>query len=322
MEERSNPLARLLNGILEGKRGGLILNALIVLLLIACMLLPPVSAQERILEAGYTSIDRDEGGALVDSDGMQVTVLAEGMDEDIKLKEESVPMASFLDGSAGKELKEAAQALPATLHVKSPVYELSVKGEMPASVILTVPIPNNAEPYESLSLYSWSGEEWVFVPSYVVLEDDLLEARLDYIPGTVAAFQSLPHPPRVSAELPGYVSLPDLGGQALTELNPLGYQLSEEYGIEGTLASLPDTEGQESYRVLPTLRNWTDDGVVRSDLVDNMLVIAENQNTHVQAIADLVVGEMYAGVDLDYRGINPDLRDEYTAFVQKLASAL
>jgi hypothetical protein len=31
---------------------------------------------------------------------------------------------------------------------------------------------------------------------------------------------------------------------------------------------------------------------------------------------------MYAGIDLDYRGINPDLRADYTAFVQQLADAL
>jgi cell division septation protein DedD len=322
MEESSNPLARGLNGLLEGKKGGLVLNVLIVTLVIASLLLPPVSAQDRILDAGYTSIDSEEGGSVADSDGMQVSLLPEGMEKDVKIKHESVPMASFLDGSAGKELKNAAQALPSTLHVKSPIYETSVKGVMPTAVALTVPIPNNAEPYETLSLYSWNGEEWEFLPSQVIYEDDVLESRLDYVPETVAVFQSTPRPPQVSAELPEYVSLPELGGQALTELNPLGYYLGAENDIEGSLPSLPEPQGQESFRILPTLRNWTDDGVVRNDLVDNMLVAPESREAHVQAIVDLVVGEMYAGIDLDYRGITPDLRAEYTDFVQKLAEAL
>ena len=322
MEEHSNPVARALNGLLEGRSGGWILNALIAILVIVSLLLPPVSAQERILDAGYESIPREEGGSLLDSDGMQVTLLSEGLEKDVKVKQESVPMASFLDGSAGKELREAAQALPSTLHIKSPVYQMAVKGPMPGDVVVTVPIPNNAEPYETLSVYSWNGEQWEFVPSQAILEDDLLEARLDYVPETVAAFQSTSRPPQVSGELPEYVSLPDLGGQALTELNPLGYYLAPDNEIEGSLPSLPDTQGQESFRVLPTVRNWTDDGVVRSDLVDNMLVIPESREAHVQAIADLVVAEMYAGVDLDYRGINSDLRAEYTDFVQKLAEVL
>ncbi len=322
MEKRPNPLAKFLNSLLEGKSGGLVLNVLIVVLLIAILLLPPVSAQDRVLDAGYMTIGAGEGGSVLDTDGMQVTLLPEGLENDVKLKEESVPMASFLEGSAGKDLKEAAQTLPSTLHVKSPIYQISAKGSVPTAVVLSVPIPNNAEPYETLSLYSWNGGEWEFLPSQVILEDDIVEARLDYLPETVAAFQTTPRPPQVSAELPDYVSLPELGGQALTELNPQGYYLGSENDVVGELPSLPDTEGQESFRVLPTLRNWTDDGVVRSDLVDNMLVVVESRDAHVQTIVDLVVAEMYAGIDLDYRGINPELRQEMTDFVESLADQL
>jgi hypothetical protein len=299
-----------------------VLNVAIVALVIAALLLPPVSAQERILDAGYQTIDSDTGGSVQDSDGMQVTVWPEGMEKNVKLKEVSVPRASFLDGSAGKDLVEAAKALPSHLHVKSPIYEIQVKGSMPTEVTLIVPVPNNAEPYETLSLYNWTGEEWEFLPGHVILENDVLEARLDYVPQAVAAMQSAAQPPTVSAELPGYVSLPDLGDQALAELNPVGYFLGSENNVEGSLAAPTSMEGGESYRVLPALRNWTEDGVVRSDLVDNMLVAPESREAHMQAIVDLVVSEMYGGIDLDYRGISPDLGDEYTAFVQKLAEEL
>jgi hypothetical protein len=322
MEENPNPLLEGLNGFLEGKRAGWIFNLSIVALLIVAMLLPPVSAQERIMHAGYTEIDSDTGGSVADPDGMQVTVWPEGLEKDVKLKAESVPRASFMDGSAGRDLEEAARALPSHLHVKSPIYEMQVKGAMPTAVTLIVPVPNNAEPYETLSLYTWNGEEWEFLQSQMIYEDDVLEAQLDYVPQSVAAVQSDAQPPTVSAELPDYVALPDLGDQALAELNPLGYYLGTENNVEGNLSTLPEMEGGESYRVLPTLRNWTDDGVVRSDLVDNMLIVPESREAHVQAIVDLVVSEMYAGIDLDYRGINPDLRDDYTDFVQQLAEEL
>ncbi|HSJ56062.1 MAG TPA: hypothetical protein VLC95_02715 [Anaerolineae bacterium] len=322
MKERGKPSGGALHALLEGKTGGLVLNGLILILLVASLLLPPVSAQERVLEAGYTAIDADEGGAVADNDGMQVTLPAKGLQDDVKVKEESVPMASFLDGSAGNELKAAAQALPSTLHVRSPIYQITTKGAEPSAALLSVPIPNNAEPYETLSMYQWNGAEWVFVPTEIIVEDDVLEAELDYLPKVVGVFQSTPHPPAVSAELPDYVSLPDIGGQALSELNPLGYQLGDQNDVVGTLTTLPESSGGESYRVLPTLRNWSEDGVVRSDLVDNMLVISESQQAHVQAIVELVVGELYAGIDLDYRGINRDLRTEYTHFVTQLAQAL
>ncbi len=104
---------------------------MIVTLVLASLLLPPVSAQERIFDAGYAQFDQDEGGSVVDPDGMQVTLLAEGLDKDVKAKSESVPMASFLDGSAGKDLEEAAGALPSNLHVKSPIYEIKSRGPSP-----------------------------------------------------------------------------------------------------------------------------------------------------------------------------------------------
>jgi len=43
---------------------------------------------------------------------------------------------------------------------------------------------------------------------------------------------------------------------------------------------------------------------------------------HVQRIVELVIGQDYPGIDIDYRGISPDLRGEYTAFISELADAL
>ncbi|MFC2029487.1 hypothetical protein ACFLWA_02020 [Chloroflexota bacterium] len=322
MEEKPNSVLDGLNGFLEGRSGGWLFNVAIVVLLITVILLPPVSAQRRILDAGYVKIDNEDGGAISDPDGMQIYLLPDGLEKDVKLKEESIPMASFMDGSAGRDLEEAARALPSHLRVKSPIYTVRVKGRMPENVLLSVPVPNNAEPYETLSLYSWNGTEWTFLPSVIVAEDDILESTLNHVPEAVAVVQSAAQAPRVSAELPEFVSLPELGDQALAELNPLGYSLGADQIVEGNLASLPAMDGQESYIVLPNLRNWTDDGVVRSDLVDNMLIVPESQDALVQSIVALVVGEMYAGIDLDYQGINPELRNDYTTFVQKLAGEL
>jgi len=322
MEQKPDPILKGLGGLLEGRTTGLVFNLLIVVLLVLALLLPPVSAQERILDAGYEAIDRDNGGSVIDPDGMQVTLSPAGLQGNVKIKEESVPMASFMDGSAGKDLVAAAEALPTNLRPKSPVYKMSVKGEPPTDVTLTVPIPNNAEPYSLLSLYDWTGEKWQFVPGQVIVEDDVIEAHLDYLPRAVAVLQNTSQAAQVSAELPDYVSLPQQGSQALAELNPVGYTLGGENNIEGTLPTLPALAGGESYRIMPVLRNWTEDGVVRSDWLDNMLAIAESQDAHMAAIVDLVVREMYAGIDLDYRGINPNLKHEFTTFIAQLAEQL
>ena len=59
MDVKENSLMKTLNGLLEGQRGGLVLNGLIVVLVVVSLLLPPVSAQERVLEAGFTTIDQE-----------------------------------------------------------------------------------------------------------------------------------------------------------------------------------------------------------------------------------------------------------------------
>ncbi len=328
MEQEPMPLLSKLGSLLEGKRGAMALNVLIAAMMVLALLLPPVSAQERILESGYTSIDRDEGGSVVDpGDSMQVTLLPDGLLSDVKLREDAVPMRTFLDGMAGKDLYSAAEALQSdTIQVKSPIYRMALKGTMPTSVSVRVPIPNNSEPYETVSLYEWTGERWAFLPGTVVIEDDGSEwiegHNLDHVPGAVAVFQCDGRPGQVSGELPDYVGLPEPGRQALAELNPVGYYLGDENSIQGTLATLPESTGQESYRVMPSLRNWTEDGMVRSDLVDNMLIMTESRNAHVRTIVDLVTNEMYAGIDLDYRGIDADLQGELSAFVQQLAEEL
>lgn len=322
MDEERNGFLQRLGGWLEGRRSGMVAYGLIAVLLIASLLLPPVSAAERLAGAGFESIDSETGGSASDPDGMQVTLWPDGMQGDVKLRAGSVPMASFLDGSAGGRLEEAARALPSTLLVRSPVYEIEMRGEPATRVDITIPVPNNAEPYETLSLYEWTGEEWAFVPSQRVPEDDVLFSQVDHLPQTVAVFQSSGRPALVTADLPDFTGLPAEGSSSLVELNPVGYYLDGDNGVSGSLPSLPAHAGQESYSIVPVVRNWYYDGVVRSDWVDNMLAVPESSAAHVQALVTLVTREMFSGVEIDYRGISPDLRDAYTAFVTDLSTAL
>ncbi len=322
MVDQSPSFLTSLTKAIESRAAGIVLNVMIPVLVVVSLLLPPVSAQQRIFEAGYSTIEQDQGGSVVDPDGMQVTLLPAGLSEDVSAKLESVPRVDFLGGTAGKEMELAAQSLPSHLIIKSPVYRIRIKGEAPRDVILTVPVPNDAEPYETLNLYAWTGDAWEFVPGRVIVEDDVFESHLDYAPLTVAVMQTRPQSPVVGAALPDYTSLPAQGQQALTELNPVGLYLAGDYGLEGDLPQMPDTGGAEAYRILPSIRNWTPDGMVRSDLVDNLLVQPEFQQRNAQAIADLVTREAFAGVDLDYQGINPGLRADLVQFAELLAELL
>ncbi|HHE71186.1 MAG TPA: hypothetical protein ENL34_02745, partial [Chloroflexi bacterium] len=320
--EKPDPLAQALNGLIKGKWGTWVINlGLVPILILAGILLPPISAGKRIIEGGYTPIG-GEHWSVEDPDGTQLTVLPSGLSGQLSVKLASVPRLNFLEGSAGKHLLKAAEALPLHLEVKSPLYLISWRGAMPHAAILTIPIPNDAEPYDTLDLYTWTGTEWQWLPGRPIAADDVIVAELSSLPSTVAVVQTRPLAQVISTAVQPGQTVPPEGRDVLVEVNPVGLWLGSNGAIEGQASDLPAADQSATHGVLPILRNWHEEGSIRSDLVDNLLVSSEAQQAHIQAIVDLVVSNMYQGIEIDYRGINPVLRDQFSAFIADLAEAL
>ncbi|MFN8459321.1 MAG: glycosyl hydrolase family 18 protein [Anaerolineae bacterium] len=319
---KSNPLAESFESVLESRLGGIVINfVLIPLLIISALLLPPVSLADRLLSWDYYAIGRD-GGAVQDPDGTQITFLPEGIKRSFRVKLDQVPRSIFLEGSAGGSLLTAAESIPPNLVMKSPFYRIQVKGTAPEKIGLKVPIPNESEPYNTLDLYEWNGESWDWLPNRKVLGEDIIEADLDYLPQSVVVMQTHAVNPNVSTDYAPVSPIPDSVKDTLVEINPHGLYLDADGQISGDLGQLPAEVQNAAFLVIPSLRNWTNDGSIRSDLIDNLLIDAEARKQHIDAIVDLVQRNSYQGVDLDYRGINPDLQQEYTAFLQQLDAAL
>jgi hypothetical protein len=322
MEASTNPVLKLLEEMIEGKWSGCIINlGLIPLLILSSVLLPPIRAAGRVMDADYMTIP-ETGGSLLDPDSTQLTIPPEGLTGELKAKLASVPRINFLEGSAGSDLWKAAEGMPEYLIMKSPFYRLGVRGEMPDQAILTVPVPNDSEPYSTLDLYSWTGEEWQWLPSQIILDDDVIESHLSFVPRSAVVMQTRPLAPAISAAMAADVTMPPEGKDTLVEINPQGLYLDGEGDIGGSIGGLPAEDQTASYAIVPTLRNWGEDGVVRSDLIDNMLISQEIRDHHIATIVDFVIQNMYAGIDIDYRGITPDLRDEFSRFVAELADRL
>ncbi|RME97501.1 MAG: hypothetical protein D6768_19505, partial [Chloroflexi bacterium] len=308
--------------IFESRMGGIVINfVLIPLLILSAMLLPPISLADRVLSIGYESIDSD-GGAIQDPDGAQVTFLPEGIERSFKAKLSTVPRSLFLEGAAGSELLAAAESIPPNLVMKSPLYSVQIKGTEPTKVVLKIPIPNESEPYNTLDLYAWSGESWEWIPNQIIEAEDAIEANLDFVPGSVAAMQTHPVNPQISADYDANAFVPDIAGNTLLEVNPTGLFLDSDGNLVGEPAPLPANLQTADVTVIPTIRNWFSDGSIRSDLVDNMLIDPDTRDRHAQLVAQTIEQYGYAGVDIDYRGISPELKPMFTNFVEKLREYL
>ena len=151
---------------LEGKRSARIINfVLIPILLIAVLLLPPISLIQRVSDLGTTRIT-EAGGAIADPDGTQVMFLPGTVQRPFRATVGSIPRVSFLEGSAGKDLLAAAKAIPPYLIAKSPFYQLTLRGEGTGQSTWVMPIPNDSEPYETLDVYTWetATQSWQWLP--------------------------------------------------------------------------------------------------------------------------------------------------------------
>lgn len=310
-------------GPARGLLGGLVIYGAIVVLLVAIILLPPISAAERFLSFGYADIPAEEGGFVSTEDGAQLIIPPEGIERKIKVRFTAIPRSNFLEGSSGSELLTAAENIPLWLIMQSPYYQVQFRGrKAPTQVALRIPIPANAEPRHTLDLYAWNGQAWEWLPHFIPPGDNFIESQLDYLPRSVVVVQTKALAPSISVDLPATGDLTEQARATASEINPQGLYLEAEGSIRGDPASLLQPDQAAGYLVIPTLRNWEDNGTVRSDLVDNMLGDTSVRQEHVQRIVDLVTGQDYPGIDIDYRGISPDLRGEYTAFIGELADVL
>jgi spore germination protein YaaH len=278
---------------------------------------------ERFQGGSYDSMTAENPVASHD-DGIAVLAAPNDLDGSFGVQLDSVPQLTFLEGSAGDELRRAAESLPANLIVKSPYYEISTKGTAPDSTILAVDIPNSAEPWETLDLYTWTGKGWQWVGGRVDKNRELILAKVGQgIPESVVVMQVSAISPAVSTELSANQTTTSAASNAVTHLFPVGLRLGDQGAIAGNPSALPLPTTNDRFALMPSLRNWSgenNDG--DQEVLVNMLANSGSRQAHLNNLAAFVVGEGYAGVDLDYRGVSSDWRDSYSEFVRELAEVL
>lgn len=308
--------------------GGVLVIGIIGLLVLA--FLPPFNLLQRLQGGSYTFLTA-ENPIVFHQDGIQIVAAPDELDGSFGVKFSSVPQLNFLEGSAGDGLRRAAEALPANLVVKSPYYEIVTRGNAPESTIVAVDIPNNAEPWETLDLYTWTGEGWQWVGGRVDTNRELLLANVgSEVPDSVVVVQAGAISPAVSTELPPEQDPSVAANSGVTHLVLSGLVLDEAGSITGDLARLPVPTVGNSPAMLPSLRNWSEEmnsdtrrvGNLNQALLADMLADPGIRQAHIDNIVALVVGQGYAGVDLDYLGVSADWRDAYSTFVAELAQVL
>jgi hypothetical protein len=150
------------------------------------------------------------------------------------------------------------------------------------------------------------------------------------MPESVVVMQAGAISPAVSTELRPNQDTTSASNSGVTYLFPVGLQLGDMGGITGNPVDLPLPTAGDTFGLVPSLRNWSEEtgegsyspGGENQDALTGLLANPGTRQAHISNIVALVVGQGYAGIDLDYRGVSADWRDTYSEFVAELADVL
>ncbi len=287
-------------------------------LLVVSLLLPPISAGTRVLHLDYPTVSGD-GGAISAADGAQLLIPAGALSRQLRLKISSVSSLDFLNGQGDRSEDTAAKALKAEpVTLQSSIYRFLAYGPQPKEATFTLPLPGKLQG-SSADAYSWNGKEWQWTPSQVIAEDKSIEMRLTSLPSMVAVVEAKRSSPSVATTVGYEEELPVTAKGLITEINLDGYSVNADGSVNDAIGSGRVTP--QGFALVALVTNLKD-GQPLANVLNSVLLDAKARTQHVSSLTTLVVDKSYTGVLLDYRGLVPDLKEEFGSFVQELAASL
>lgn len=238
-----------------------------------------------------------------------------------------LPPVSILDSDGGgaslpnniaTTLRDEMPAPPTGFEAVSGLYDLSVSAPVERAARLTVNLSTNVGPEEQLSLFTYQSNEWQRLGSATAAAGgEAASGDVSVLPSNVAVFRPSDAATArvVTGSLPPGGELDPRAQGTLSVLNPTGLAPSSDGQISGGPLELP--QGL-TIPIVPTIRASTVEDV---DAVNAILTSPELRSAHVQAIADLVSGGNFAGIDIDYL-FDPSLKAEFTTMAQALSTSL
>ncbi len=302
--------------------GGL---AVLILLVLVALLMPKLSLAQLggAFEGGYTTLDATNP-TVAHPDGLKVK-LSEPIERKVRVKLDSVPQADFVAGTAS-DLRPALEMLPSYLTPKSPYYKIVMRSkDVSGPAQLEVVIPNEAEPWETLDLYTWDGDTWRWLPTKLDRNAEVLTADVKTLPASVMVMQTGLAQPKIATEaatFPLPTTLTPSPETALTEVNVPGILIGTLGGVTGDATQLPAAAQGGALMLVPVVRNWVPGRDPNWALVSAMLNNANDRASHVQNLLGVAQSGGYSGLVLDYRRLSAEDREAYAGFVTDLAKAL
>lgn len=203
--------------------------------------------------------------------------------------------------------------LPAGLVAASALFDLAAPQDQRGAAKITVPLKEKQTEQRSLALYTYLDGKWQRVSdATLVASGEAARGDVSSLPGNVVVLRRSKATLQVAGSMPAGATLDKRAESVLTTLHPVVFLPTDDGSIIGQPPAVPPA----GYKVVP--------GVVAPNVatVETILRSTDLQAKHASFIAEAVKNGNFAGIDIDYRGVNPTLRTQFTSFVGLLAKAL
>jgi Ig-like domain from next to BRCA1 gene len=295
----------------------LIFGALAVLVIVG-LLLPPISVLERLgITCAGTSLDANTP-AMTTPDGL--TVALSDTAQPFTLRVQSIDQTKFVAGESGADYLAARDALPVSLQLRSPIYQIKSCNAGHDASSLAINLPNGAQTAnDTFDLYGWDGNTWSWLGAFLDTNSQTVSAQVPTLPKNVALFQTTSAAPYIGAQLKPGQSVPTDSNVLLNEVYVPGWSITADGSLSAEAGTLPQAG---TARIFPIVRDVAADGSINADVVHIVLSTEAAMQTHIAALTELAGRSTFAGIAIDYRGLGADDRANFAQFIQKLAAAL
>ncbi len=307
---------------MSGGRGGILvvaLVAIIAVLVIAGLILPPIALPSRLgLFGGGCKTLSAKSPSLDHPDGLTVAIDSEAKGT-LAVKLASVPQP---DETSDADLKSALKALPKSYKVQGPLFQINTCSKSTVPATLSVAVPADVNSLETLDLLSWDGKAWRWVGGHLDTDNNVITARVLEMPKNVVVAQAATVPVAVASDLPAGGNAVAEGAGLVTMVFVPGLLPADDGGINGDPAELPRLPEGSTAALYPSLRNYVKSGRANVGLVSDVIADAKLRTTHAKAVTDMVVKSRFAGVQIDYRGLAEEDRAAFADFITQLGESL
>ncbi len=290
---------------------------LLVVLVIAGLFLPPFDLYNRLRGEPY-AILHSKGDSLTSSDKVVRVTAANDEASGFSLR-----FKTWTQTPDAPDWATAAFArLPRMLVPRSKLYALDTTARPQNALVLSVELPISSVNPDLVDIYGWYGNalngQWRFVPSETV--GSRRETVTRDLPRGLILVQATPVEPQVIVSYETTQILQPQVSQVARIVSPSGLAPLADGQITGGLAA--GVAVNSGYQVMPVIRDYLDPRAVDNQTVNAILGNPQLRQQHAAMLAATASVNQYAGIFIDYRGLAPEQRDNYSLFLQETANEM